>query len=264
MSADTPLSDADSSELKSRLEAVRGRIAAACATAGRRPESVTLVAVTKYAAPEQIRALISLGVSDFGENYAQNLAQRAAQFNEFHARRLASDDRQVAPELRWHMIGHLQRNKVKQLLPHLTMLQTIDSLRLAEEVDEQCAKADRRLPCLLQINVAEEGQKSGVAVGASTHLAEQIADMPNLRLMGVMCMAKEGDTEAGARKTFARCREIFEEMKQMGIAGADMRHLSMGMTQDFEPAILEGATIVRIGSAIFGQRTGGDDEQGDA
>lgn len=241
-----------SHEIETLLRRLRGRIATACAEAGRRPESVTLVAVTKNAAPEQIRALISLGVSDFGENYAQALVQRAVQFGEFHARRVAAADEAVAKELRWHMIGHLQRNKSKQLLPHLAMLQTLDSLRLAEELDVQCAKAGRRLPCLLQINASEEPQKSGVAIGAAVHLAEQVATMPNLRLMGVMCMAAEGAGMAEARKSFARCRETFEEMKQLRIAGDDMRHLSMGMTQDLEAGILEGATIVRVGSALFG------------
>lgn len=247
-------------DLAGNLERVRERIADACARAGRRPETVTLVAVTKYAAPEQIRALISLGVGDLGENYVQQLVQRAVQFGEFHARRAASGDAGVAKELRWHMIGHLQRNKVRQLLPHVTMVQTIDSLRLAEELDEQCAKVGRRLPCLVQINASEELQKSGVAVGAATHLAEQIATMPNLRLMGVMCMAAEGVSQDDARRTFARCREIFDEMKHMGIGGDDLRHLSMGMTQDFEAGILEGSTIVRIGSAIFG--TGPQEQAG--
>src|SRR5688572_12969049 len=241
-------------ELETNLQQVRQRIAAACAEAGRRPESVTLVAVTKNAAPEQIRALISLGVSDLAENYAQQLVQRAAQFAEFHSRRVSAGDATVAKELRWHMVGHLQRNKAKQLLPHLTMLQTLDSLRLAEELDELCGKMNKRLPCLLQINASEEPQKSGVAVGAAVHLAREVASMPNLRLMGIMCMAAEGASHEEARKTFTRCREIFEEMKKLEIAGEDMRHLSMGMTQDLEAGILEGATIVRVGSALFGER----------
>ena len=240
------------SELESNLQRVRQRIADACAQAGRRPESVTLVAVTKNAAPEQIRALISLGHGDFAENYAQTLVQRAVQFGEFHARKLSGGDETAPRELRWHMIGHLQRNKVRPLLAQMTMLQTLDSLRLAEELDEQCAKVGRRLPCLIQVNASEEPQKSGVAIGAAVHLAEQVATMPNLRLMGVMCMAREGADQDESRRTFARCRETFEEMQQHKIAGADLRHLSMGMTQDLEAGILEGATIVRVGTALFG------------
>lgn len=240
------------SELESNLQRVRQRIADACGRAGRRPEAVTLVAVTKNAAPEQIRELISLGHGDFGENYAQTLLQRAVQFGEFHSRKLGGDDPTVARELRWHMIGHLQRNKVRQMLPHVTMLQTLDSLRLAEELDEQCSKVGRRLPCLIQVNASEEPQKTGVAIGAAVHLAEQVATMPGLRLMGVMCMAAEGASQDEARRTFARCRETFEEIQHHRIGGTDLRHLSMGMTQDMEAGILEGATIVRVGTALFG------------
>lgn len=239
--SDEATNDAMKLELKDRLEQVRERIATACDRAGRRPTSVTLVAVSKYAREEQIRAAVELGVTDFGENYVQNLQARAA----------------VVPAgVRWHLVGHLQRNKVKSLLPHIAMLQTLDSLRLAEELDVQVPKVlgqGQRLPCLMQVNCSEEDQKSGVAVGAARHLGEQVAEMPNLRLMGLMTMARYGDTEAQARHTFGRCREIFEEMKKLDIGGEDFRHLSMGMSDDFEAAILEGATIVRVGSAIFGK-----------
>lgn len=229
-------------ELKARLDDVRGRVAAACDKAGRRPGSVTLVAVSKYAREEQVRAAVELGVTDFGENYVQNLQTRAAA---------------VPAGVRWHLVGHLQRNKVKSVLPHLAMLQTLDSLRLAEELDAQVPKVlgqGQRLPCLMQVNCSEEDQKSGVAVGAARHLGEQVAEMPNLRLMGLMTMARYGDTEEQARHTFGRCREIFEEMKKLGIGGEDLRHLSMGMSDDLEAGILEGATIVRVGSALFGNR----------
>ena len=257
---ETAVPAAPADDLRQRLADVRGKIADACRTAGRRPETVTLVAVTKYAAPEQIRAAIGLGLGDFGENYAQQLAQRAAQFGEFHRR--AGDG--AAKELRWHMLGHLQRNKIKTVLPHAAMLQTLDSLRLAEELDAQVPKLlgpGKRLPCLMQINVSEESQKSGVAVGAATHLAATVTEMPNLRLMGVMCMAEHGVGEPVARRTFARCREIFEEMKHLGIAGDDLRHLSMGMSGDYEAGVLEGATIVRVGSALFGDAGGHDHDE---
>ncbi len=255
--ATTDTADEVTQGLSERLADVRQRIAAACEKAGRRTESVTLVAVTKYATPEQIRALIRLGVADLAENHVQNLQQRATQFNEVHHRMLTSRTPGIAPKLRWHMIGHLQRNKVKLAAPHITMLQTLDSLRLAEEIDQVAPKllgAGNRMACLMQINCSGEDQKTGVAVGAARHLAEQVADMPNLRLMGVMTMARISDTHDQARHTYARCREIFEEIKQHKIAGEDMRHLSMGMSDDFEAGILEGATIVRIGSAIFGKR----------
>ena len=243
--------DSVRSDVRDRLAAVRKRIADACEKAGRRESSVTLVAVTKYATPEQVAAVVAEGVTDLGENYAQNLAGRAGDFGE---------------AVRWHMVGHLQRNKVKQVVPHVAMIQTLDSLRLAEELDAQVPRLlgqGSRLPVLMQVNCSGEGQKSGVAVGAAKHLGEQIGTMPGLRLMGLMTMAKHGDDEAGARRTYARCREIFEEMKALPLGeefARDFRHLSMGMSDDLDAGIAEGATVVRVGGAIFGERDEGRDE----
>jgi PLP dependent protein len=249
-----------STTLSDRLKDVRERIAAACARAKRDASEITLVAVTKYAAPEQIREVIKLGVGDLGENRVQQLVQRAGQFNEFHSR-LGTSDPNIPAKLRWHMIGHLQRNKVKPLLPVVSMIHSIDSLRLAEELDGQLERTDRKLPVLLQVNASEEGQKGGVAVGAAVHLAEQIATMPHLQLSGIMTMAAFDADEKVTRHTFARTREIFEEMKWNKIGGTGLRHLSMGMTNDFEWAIEEGSTLVRIGSALFGGKQDGQVEE---
>jgi pyridoxal phosphate enzyme (YggS family) len=246
-----------------RLTEVREKIAAACAKAKRDPGEVTLVAVTKYAGPEQIREILKLGVGDLGENRVQQLVQRAAQIGEFHQRALAGGDKTIAPKIRWHMIGHLQRNKAKQLLPVVSMLHSIDSLRLAEDLEEMLERTDRKLHVLLQVNASEEGQKSGVAVGAAVHLAEQIATMPHLQLGGIMTMATMDADEKVIRHTFVRTREIFEEMKWNKIGGAGLKHLSMGMTQDYEIAIEEGATIIRVGSALFGGKPDGTEDKAD-
>jgi pyridoxal phosphate enzyme (YggS family) len=251
------------SPLAERLEQVRERMAAACATAKREPSEVTLVAVTKYAAPEQVREIVQLGVADLGESRVQQLAQRAPQINEFFARRQQHGDEGVPPKLRWHMIGHLQRNKVKQVLPLVSLIHSIDSLRLAEELDAQAAKLGRKLPVLLQINASEEPSKHGVAVGASVHLAEQIASMDNLALAGVMTMGPLGAPPEKNRAVFVRVREIFEEMKWQKIGGTGLRHLSMGMSDDFEDAILEGSTMIRVGSALFGGKPEGGEEDED-
>src|SRR4051812_44749784 len=157
------------SPLAEKLEDVRERIARACAAAKRDPAEVTLVCVTKTAAPEQVRELLQLGVGDLGESRVQQLTQRALQLNEFHARRVQHGDEGVAPKLRWHMIGHLQRNKVKPLLPVVSLIHSIDSLRLAEELDGQAAKIEKKQSVLLQVNASEETQKHGVAVGAAVH-----------------------------------------------------------------------------------------------
>jgi pyridoxal phosphate enzyme (YggS family) len=244
------------SPLAEKLEEVRDRIAAAAAKAKREASEITLVAVTKTAGLEQIREILSLGVADLGENRVQQLTQRAAQVNEFLQRRQAFGDAGATPplpeKLRWHMIGHLQRNKVKQLLPLVSVIHSIDSLRLAEEIDTVGEKLSKKTAVMLQVNASEEPQKSGVAVGAAVHLGEQIASMPNLQLVGLMTMAEFGAAEAQIRQTFARTREIFEEMRWNKIGGTYLRHLSMGMSQDFEIAIEEGSTMVRIGTSLFG------------
>lgn len=256
---------AKKSPLAVKLDEVRERIAAACAKAKREPGEVTMIAVTKTAAPEQIREVLQLGVGDLGESRVQVLQQRAAQVNEFFARQQAhggASAENLPAKLRWHMIGHLQRNKIKPVLPLISMIHSVDSLRLAEELDAHAAKANRKLPVLMQVNASEEPQKSGVAVGAAVPLAEQIGTMDNLQIMGLMTMAPlEGD-EKTVRQAFARTRELFEEIKFEKIGGPHMRHLSMGMSNDFEHAIAEGATLLRIGTLLFGGKVA-DEEMGE-
>lgn len=254
------------SPLAEKLDEIKGRIAAAATRTKREPSEVTLVAVTKSAAPEQIREILSLGIADLGESRVQSLTQRAAQLDEFVKRRHAhgEDGQPAMPEkIRWHMIGHLQRNKVKPLLPFVHMIHSIDSLRLAEEIDTQIAKLGRRVSVMLQINASEEPQKYGVAVGAAVHLAEQIDSMPNLQLVGLMTMAAFDANEKAIRLSFSRTRELFEEMRWHKIGGTNLRHLSMGMSHDFELAIAEGATMVRIGTELFGGKVGDHEESED-
>lgn len=245
------------SELADNLEQVKDRIAEACAKAKREPAEVSLVAVTKHAAPEQVREIVQLGVADLGENHVQALAGRAPQINEFFQRRHQHGDESIPARLRWHMVGHLQRNKVKQILPLASLIHSVDSLRLAEELDTQAGKLGKRQAVLLQVNASEEAQKHGVAVGAAVHLAEQIDTMPNLALVGLMTMGPLDGTPVQIQSAFSRTREIFEEMKWHKLGGNNLRYLSMGMSDDFELAIAEGSTMVRIGSAIFGGKPEG-------
>lgn len=244
---------AKNSPLAERLNEVRGRIAEAAVKAGRDPKEVTLIAVTKTAAPEQIREIVQLGVADLGESRVQQIGQRVPQLTEFLNRQRAHGEAGAVPaKVRWHMIGHLQRNKVKPLLPLVDYVHSVDSLRLAEEIDGLAGKAGKRVPVLLEVNASEEGTKTGVAVGAATHLAEQLDTMPNVQLVGLMTMAPLTEDAAKVRFAFGRTREIFEEMKWSKIGGAGFKHLSMGMSNDYELAIAEGATMVRIGTALFG------------
>ena len=254
---------AKNSPLMERLAEVKDRIGNACAKANREVSEVTLIAVTKTAAPEQIREILQLGVGDLGESRVQVFTQKAAQINEFYQRQKTRGEDTVPARLRWHMIGHLQRNKVKPILPLADLIHSVDSLRLAEEIEQAAGKLGKKMPVLLQVNASEEKSKFGVAVGAAVHLAEQIASMSHIALVGLMTMAPLSEDAEEARPVFARTREIFDEIKWHKIGGAGFRHLSMGMSNDYEQAIAEGATMVRIGTALFGGKVDDSAETAD-
>ena len=241
--------------LHDNLRRIRDRIANACLRADRSPEEVTMVAVTKSVGVDVIRQLLELDCCVLGESRVQELSQRAAIISEQHKR--LRDAGQEPPEPQWHLVGHLQRNKVKAVLPWVTCIQSLDSLRLAEDLDRWARKLDRKVDVLLQVNAAGEAQKSGIAVGAVNHLVEQIVSLPGLRVCGLMAMAPlEADADALAW-VFGRVREIFVDLCHEPFVGREFRHLSMGMSNDFEMAVEHGATMVRIGSALFDGVAGG-------
>ena len=228
--------------IERNLLGVRERIAAALTRSGR-SGPVRLVAVTKSADLPAIRALVELGLTDLGESRVPQLIERAAEIAE------AVYD---PSRLTWHMVGHLQRNKVRAVLDVAGLIHSVDSLRLAEEINTRAERLGRRVDVLMQVNCSREAHKFGVAVGAAGHLAELIGTLRSLNLLGLMTMAPlEGGPEA-ARPSFCRLRELFEEMRHEKIVGPGFEHLSMGMSQDYEVAVEEGATIVRIGTALFG------------
>lgn len=237
------------STIADKLKKIQDEIAGACARAGRSEKSVKIVVVTKTAAFEAIQEVIRQGFVDLGENRVQHLKQVAEEVNAFLKEN--QDNPAIPDKVNWHMIGHLQRNKVKQTLQICRMVQSVDTLRLAEELNTQSHKLGLHTNILLQINCSGEPQKYGAPVGASVHLAEQFATMSNLRLVGLMTMAPLTMDKNRVRASFARAREVFEEIRGERTAGAKFKHLSMGMSQDFEIAIEEGATMLRIGSAIF-------------
>ena len=268
--------------IASRYAEVCERVARAAKRAGRRPSDIILVAVTKYAVPEQIKALLALGHRDFGENKAQTLLQHAAIVDEFftrqniHATTRKTRSQESAETLfeenvgmelkplntlpggrdgvRWHMIGHLQRNKAKKVCDVARLIHSVDSLRLAEELQAIALKRDQPIDVLIQVNCSGEASKFGCLPPAAIPLAEQISTMINVRVRGLMTMAAETADPEETRGTFGRCRELFEEMRSLRLGeGAPFNILSMGMSGDFEVAISEGANIVRVGSAIFGE-----------
>lgn len=277
MTADTTQKVSGDS-VEGRYAAVLQRVAEAAKKAGRRPSDIILCAVTKNADPEQIRTLLRLGHRDFGENRVQVLVQHAAIVEEYLARqKLVPSGRKVSAEdpslfaeskvnlkpaaslpggaegVRWHMIGHLQRNKVRKVVEFTRLIHSVDSLRLAEELQVLALKREAPIEVLLQVNCSGESQKFGCPIPAAIAMAEQICTMINVRLRGLMTMAAEGVSAGQARETFARCRELHEEIARMNfVENAPFNILSMGMSGDFESAIAEGSNIVRVGSAIFG------------
>jgi pyridoxal phosphate enzyme (YggS family) len=240
--------------LQDRYKKIQDNIAAAAAKAKRDPKAITLVAVTKNASPESVKTLVEAGHRDFGESRVQQLQQRAVQVDEWLHRQQGRTERKLPPpgSLRWHMIGHLQRNKVRLVMSVCAMVHSVDSLRLAEEIGEEASRLKKPMPVLLEVNVAEESTKFGVAVGAAMHLAEQIDTMDDLQMVGLMAMAPYSQNPENARPHFARLRELFEEIRFRKIGGEKFRHLSMGMSGDYQVAVEEGATMVRIGTALFG------------
>ena len=246
----TGTQDANGTTLKQRYLDVQSRIASAAKVAGRRPEDIMLVVVSKSGSVEQIRELMQLGQVDFAENRVQQLLQRTAQIDEWRARHAELGG--TAPVVRWHMIGTMQRNKVQKAVEATRLIQSVDSLRLAEEIQIAAARRESPIEVLVEVNVSGESSKQGVAPGAARHLVAQIDTMVNVRPRGLMCMAPLTGGADAARAPFERCRELYDDIRQVGAGGELFDILSMGMTSDFEIAVQCGSNMVRVGSAVIG------------
>ncbi len=221
--------------LEKNMERVYSRVAEAASRSGRKREDITVVAVTKTVSADIIRKLVELGVDNIGENRIQVAEEK------FH---LLSD----LPQINWHLIGHLQRNKVKNALKVFSFFHSVDSLRLAKEIADKTLP-DNKTPILLQVNVSGEESKHGFS---EAQLEESLADIleeKSLDIQGLMTMAPLTDNEKICRECFQKTRELASKLRSQGLPG--LKHLSMGMSQDYEVAIEEGATLVRVGSAFF-------------
>ncbi len=238
---------------KERYEQVQQKIADAADRSGRDASQIHMVAVTKHAPVDEVRQLVDLGHTDFGENRQQHFTQLAAQIEEYVGRRKELGEPDLASPIRWHFIGHLQRNKCRRVLPLARLIHTLDSLRLAEEIQEIAEKRNQVIEVLLQINVSRERQKTGIAPAAVGYLLEQLETMSCIKPRGMMCMAPLSENPEDSRPVFSRCNELFEEMKLDKNSGNAFNILSMGMSNDFEVAVECGANIVRIGTALFGE-----------
>jgi pyridoxal phosphate enzyme (YggS family) len=217
-----------SSLLAERIESVRSRIAAACARTNRDPAGVTLVAVTKTVSARVAALLPGLGVADLGENRPQQLWQKAA----------------AVPAARWHLVGHLQRNKVEKTVPLVTLIHSVDSVRLLDAL----AAAGRPVPLLLEVNCSREAAKGGFAPADLPGVADKIRSL-KVKVEGLMTMAAYDVAPEAARPAFAELRSLRDDLR--AITGLPLPHLSMGMSNDFEVAVEEGATLVRIGTTLF-------------
>jgi PLP dependent protein len=222
-----------------RLQQIHDRIDAAAAQAGRAPADVRLVAVSKTRPAAEVSAAFQAGQVIFGENYVQELNAKAPLVQE---------------PVEWHFIGHLQSNKVRQIAGLVIMIHSVDRLSLAEEINRQWAKLGKVCDVLVQVNIAGETTKSGTTEAGALELVRMISALPNLAVRGLMTMPPFFDDPEAARPYFHELKRLAGLIASKGIPGVEMKELSMGMSGDFEAAIQEGATLVRVGTAIFGER----------
>jgi hypothetical protein len=230
--------------LRARLEAINRRIAGACERVGRQASEITLVAVSKTVAPARIREAIEAGVRVLGENRVQEATAKILDLRSLTAEH----------KVQWHLIGHLQSNKARRAVELFDAIQSVDSLRLAEKLDSVAAELGKRLPIFIEVNLGGEESKSGIAPTEFFPLCEQAGRLASLELKGLMAVPPFLDDPEDVRPFFRQLHTLRDEARRAGIVGQQFSDLSMGMSNDFEVAIEEGATLVRIGTALFGPR----------
>jgi pyridoxal phosphate enzyme (YggS family) len=226
--------------IRENLEKLMGEIGDTAARAGRAADEIEVVGVTKYVSLERIQEAVNSGLRTLGENRIQEAREKVAA---------------VEGGPSWHMIGHLQRNKVKAAVGLFDMVQSVDSAELAAEVDRRCAQAGRRMDVLVEVKTAREETKFGVSAAGAADLVAEIAELENIDVKGLMTIGTFTDDEREVRRCFAGLRDLGEKVAGLGLAGVEMKYLSMGMSSDFTLAIEEGSNMVRIGTAIFGARS---------
>lgn len=225
--------------VKENLRLVNEKIAAACARAGRDVSEVVLVAVSKTKPLENIETLIEAGQMEYGENYVQELCDKYGR---------------VSRPVHWHMIGHLQTNKVKYIVDKAALIHSVDSVRLAKQIEKEAGKRELICDILIQINIAHEDSKFGVNADEAVKMIREISQFPHIHICGLMASAPLVENPEENRCYFQKLHELFIDIRDKNIDNVDMNILSMGMTNDYEIAIEEGATMVRVGTAIFGAR----------
>lgn len=227
------------SNIKANVEQVRQQVAAAACRAGRDPGAVTIIAVSKTRTVEEIREALAAGMTHLGENRVQELKEKWPA---------------IRGDAAWHLIGSLQTNKVKPALEMADLIHSLDRDSLAEELARQAQNRGVPCRCLVQVNVSGEESKHGISPGELPQFLRRISERGAVEVQGLMTMAPLDSEPEAARPHFRRLRELFEQMRELNLPGISMEHLSMGMSGDFEVAVEEGATLVRVGTAIFGAR----------
>ena len=227
--------------IKDRLKSVRGRIEKAAIDCGRNPDSVRLITVSKTVPPAIVQEAIEAGATILGENYVQEARDKISALSNF--------------EISWHFIGHLQSNKAKYAVKLFDLIHSVDSIKLARELNKQARKSGKVQQILIQVNISQEETKSGISVDETTDLINEISGFENIEIKGLMTMPPFFNQPDRVRPFFAALRDLRDQIRDKAIPGVSLDELSMGMTGDFEAAITEGATMVRVGTAIFGERT---------
>ena len=222
------------------IEEIRGRMAQAAARSGRKPEDVLLIAVTKLHEPDEIEEAIAAGITDIAENKVQEIQKK---FDQIHS------------HVNWHLIGHLQTNKVKYIIDKVVMIHSVDSVHLAQEIDKRAAAAGKAMDVLLQVNAAHEESKFGLDPKDVPQVFREILDScPNVKIRGLMHIAPWSEDPEEIRPYFKEVKDLFDTLAAVEHPNADFKYLSMGMSHDFETAIEEGSNIIRVGTSIFGER----------
>jgi pyridoxal phosphate enzyme (YggS family) len=227
------------SSIRENIRRVRGEIADICAREGRSPDDVEVVGVTKFVPVDKIQQAVDAGLTVMGENRVQEASKKIPA---------------VSGDVTWHMIGHLQRNKVKLAVWLFDMIQSVDSIEVAAEIDKRCSEAGRTMDVLIEVKTAPEETKFGVGPSEAVDLMHRISKLDNVGVKGLMTIGTFTDDEGEVRRCFRELRRLSEKTAALSLAGVEMRYLSMGMSSDFGIAIEEGSNMVRIGTAIFGTR----------
>ncbi|MDF2521603.1 MAG: YggS family pyridoxal phosphate-dependent enzyme [Clostridia bacterium] len=225
--------------IKNNIEAIKKEIEGICLKSGKNPDDITIIAVTKTVDTDRINYAVDCGMTNLGENKVQEIMDKYEPVNK---------------NVKWHLIGHLQTNKVKYIIDKVELIHSVDSVKLAEEISKKALKNNLIKEVLVQVNVAKEESKFGIDIEEVISFVKTIAAFENIRVKGLMTIAPYDENPENVRPIFRQLRQKFDELAQMNIPNTDMKYLSMGMSNDYAIAIEEGANMVRIGTAIFGKR----------